>query len=492
MNKLVPLAILFVLSTTILAQPIRLHPKNPHYFLYQSRPTILISSGEHYGAVINTDFNYITYLSTLQKDGLNLTRLFCGAYIENNEAFNITRNTLAPTSGKLLVPWARSEEAGYKGGGNKFDLDSWDQAYFNRLKDFLKTAADKGIIVELTLFSSYYNDGQWQMSPLHYNNNITLTDSISYKKLQTPDNGKLMAYQEAYVRKMVGEVNSFDNIYFEIQNEPWSDHGKLAAVTTDYYSASDLKQAGNEWKKKIELASDASLKWQSRIAAIIQNEEKTFPKKHLISQNYCNFGFPLDAVDPAVSILNFHYALPFAATNNLHWKKAVGFNETGFAGTDHNIYRRQAWRFVMSGGALFNNLDYSFCAGNEDGSNTNIPDHSTGSASLRKELSYLVKCMNRMPLTDMKADNNFIKASPGAFSYGMASSNKSVYLVYLEYYKTIEAELILEKARYKIEWLDTKTGILSEALVVDHRGGALRIGKTTEPGGEAVAIVTKQ
>jgi hypothetical protein len=145
MNKLVPLAILFVLSTTILAQPIRLHPKNPHYFLYQSRPTILISSGEHYGAVINTDFNYITYLSTLQKDGLNLTRLFCGAYIENNEAFNIARNTLAPTSGKLLVPWARSGEAGYKGGGNKFDLDSWDQAYFNRLKDFLKTAADKGI-----------------------------------------------------------------------------------------------------------------------------------------------------------------------------------------------------------------------------------------------------------------------------------------------------------------------------------------------------------
>lgn len=39
--------------------PLRLHPDNPHYFVYQGRPTVLITSGEHYGAVLNLAFDYI-------------------------------------------------------------------------------------------------------------------------------------------------------------------------------------------------------------------------------------------------------------------------------------------------------------------------------------------------------------------------------------------------------------------------------------------------
>ena len=38
--------------------PICLHPDNPHYFLWRGKPTVLITSGEHYGAVM--DFGYAT------------------------------------------------------------------------------------------------------------------------------------------------------------------------------------------------------------------------------------------------------------------------------------------------------------------------------------------------------------------------------------------------------------------------------------------------
>jgi hypothetical protein len=31
------------------AEPIQLHPANPHYYLFNGRPTILITSAEHYG-----------------------------------------------------------------------------------------------------------------------------------------------------------------------------------------------------------------------------------------------------------------------------------------------------------------------------------------------------------------------------------------------------------------------------------------------------------
>src|SRR4030095_16702282 len=61
--------------------PIKLHPENARYFLFRGQPTVLITAGEHYGSVINLDFNYIPYLDTLQDHGFNLTRLFSGAFV---------------------------------------------------------------------------------------------------------------------------------------------------------------------------------------------------------------------------------------------------------------------------------------------------------------------------------------------------------------------------------------------------------------------------
>jgi DNA polymerase III epsilon subunit-like protein len=37
-------------------EPIRLHPENPHYFLFRGKPTVLVTAAEHYGAVINLDW----------------------------------------------------------------------------------------------------------------------------------------------------------------------------------------------------------------------------------------------------------------------------------------------------------------------------------------------------------------------------------------------------------------------------------------------------
>jgi hypothetical protein len=106
-------------------------------FLWQGKPTVLITSAEHYGAVLNLDFDYRKYLDTLAAEGMMLTRTFSGAYVEPEGAFNIARNTLAPLPGRFIAPWARSDQPGYANGGNKFDLSRWDEAYFKRLKDYV-------------------------------------------------------------------------------------------------------------------------------------------------------------------------------------------------------------------------------------------------------------------------------------------------------------------------------------------------------------------
>ncbi len=59
------------IATTALAEESRqaffaLHPDNPHYFLWRGEPTVLVTSGEHYGAVLNLDFDYVAYLDELQ------------------------------------------------------------------------------------------------------------------------------------------------------------------------------------------------------------------------------------------------------------------------------------------------------------------------------------------------------------------------------------------------------------------------------------------
>ena len=86
------------------AVPIALNPDNPHYFQWRGRPTILITSAEHYGAVLNLDFDYRKYLDTLAADGMNYTRVFSGAYVEPEGAFKIARNTLAPRPRTVLLP----------------------------------------------------------------------------------------------------------------------------------------------------------------------------------------------------------------------------------------------------------------------------------------------------------------------------------------------------------------------------------------------------
>jgi hypothetical protein len=138
--------------------PLALHPKNPHYFLFRGKPAILVTSGEHYGAVLNLDFDYRKYLATLAENGLNLTRTFSGAYVEPVGAFKIERNTLAPSASRLICPWARSNTPGYVNGGTRFDLTRWDDAYSRRLKDFVAKADERGIVVELNLFTPMYED----------------------------------------------------------------------------------------------------------------------------------------------------------------------------------------------------------------------------------------------------------------------------------------------------------------------------------------------
>ena len=450
------------------AQAIRLHPANPHYFEYRGRATILVTSGEHYGAVLNPDFDQRTYLRTLARDGLNYTRVFTGSYFEPRGAFGIAKNTLAPEGSRALTPWARSGTPGYAGGGNRFDLQQWDTTYFGRLRDFVRLAGEQGIVVEVTLFSSIYGDAQWRINPLNRANNVNGTDSIALQRVHTLDNGNVWAHQERMVRKIVRELNAFDNVIYEIQNEPWADNHTIAGPLN-----SSLPKWEEEWRNRIELATEASLAWQRRIAAVVRAEEASLPKRHLIAQNYGNFRFPLHAVDSAVSILNFHYAIPEAVDLNHGWDRVVGLDETGFAGSDDATYRRQAWRFMLAGGGSFDNLDYSFTVERPDGTDRNEAPGG-GSPTLRRQLGVLKRFVEGFDFVRMHPDRRVVVRAPGAFREALVNPGRA-YAIYLDGRLTGDLVLDVPAGTYEATWVDVLSGETLTRTRVRHAGGRLTL-----------------
>ena len=426
-------------------KPIGLHPENPHYFLWRGKATVLITSGEHYGAVLNRDFDYQKYLKTLESLGFNLTRTFSGAYCEPVGAFKIENNTLAPAKDRLICPWARSDQPGYANGGNKFDLTKWDPAYFKRLRDFVSEAGKRGVVVELVLFCPFYEDSMWQLSPMNAANNINGIGKMERTEVYTLRYPNLLAVQDAMVRRIVEEMKDFDNLYYEICNEPY-----FGGVT---------------------------LEWQGHIADTITKAEADFKAEHLIAQNIANKYQKIADPNPRVSIFNFHYAKPpNTVTDNYGLNLVIGDDETGFAGSEPKPYRIEGWDFIIAGGAVYDNLDYSFNVGHEDGT-AKINAPGGGGAVLHKQLKILSDFINGFNFIKMRPDDSVIKGGvPDEATAHALVENSRAYAIYINGGSHAQLQVELPKGKYTAEWLNTKTGKTDKDETFDHPGGNRTLG----------------
>ena len=357
--------------------PLSLHPDNPHYFLFRGKPEVLITSAEHYGAVLNLDFDYVPYLEELHSKGLNHTRTFSGTYREVPSSFGITDNTLAPLPNRYIAPWARSSTPGYWDGGNKFDLDRWDEAYFRRLRDFAAQASKRGVVIEMNLFCPLYEEGLWKANPMNEQNNVNGVGRCPLNEVYNLAHDDLTRVQKAVTRKIVETLAKFDNVYYEICNEPW-----FGGVT---------------------------LAWQNEIAETIRETESKLPVRHLISLNVSKQ--KLTNSYPNIDIFNFHYgAPPDVVAQNYGLNKALGDNETGFRGKDDFAYRTEAWDFIIAGGALVSSLDYSFTAKHPGGDFLDYTSPGGGNSTFRKQLGFLKEFIHGFDFIRMAPGDSAIKS----------------------------------------------------------------------------------
>jgi hypothetical protein len=432
-------------------KPLALHPDNPHYFLFRGKPAVLVTSGEHYGAVLNRDFDYVPYLDELQARKFNLTRTFSGVYREIPGSFGIVDNTLAPASGRYLCPWARSDKAGAGDGGNKFDLVKWDADYFARLKDFLAQAGKRGIVVELVLFCTIYDGKLWAVNPMNGLNNVQGIGKVNPFDVYTLRDKALLAAQEALVRKFAAELKDFDNLYYEMCNEPY-----FGGVTAQ---------------------------WTNHMIAVLRDAEKGLPAPHLIAQNIANGTQKIDKPNPHVSLFNFHYATPpDSVALNARLSKAIGDDETGFRGTGDLPYRAEGWDFLMAGGAVYSNLDYSFSCKHPDGTAKLTTSPGGGGPALRKQLQILKEFMDGLDFVSMRPDNGVLKGGRiTALLAGNPPEAKATaraliapgrtYAVYVRGGTQATLDVEMPAGKYRAEWINTKTGAVDKSEDFEHKGG---------------------
>lgn len=308
-------------------EPIRAHPQNPYILEFRGHPTVLRTYADSFSAVIDSAIPDAPYLNVLQRDGMNVTRNWCMGF----------RPDIATTPADFQQPWPRSTINGNALDGlGKWDFSTWNEVFFERLKAFTQAASDRGIVVEFTLFSVFYTDTNWQEGPFHPSNNVQGYGPNNWNDSLRPIDANLLAAQLAAVRRIVRELNGFDNVYYEIMNEPfWNEPG---------------------------VKDDQDVAFHNMMLEAIRNEESGLPNRHLVAHN---FPQNLASISADFDMINEHYpaAVPTttvagaeALLNNHYFRgRILSLDETD---TETALQTRlEAWMFLIGGGGVYDALD---------------------------------------------------------------------------------------------------------------------------------------
>jgi len=472
------LMVLAVLVSTLWSEPVGRYPANPRYLAYQGRPLVLVASDHHYGAVIDLDFDFSKYLEYLADNGMNLTRIYPGGMFEPPDKY-LKGNPLGPLPGRQILPWERSAEPGADPRlaepgqpSFKFDLDRWNPAYFQRLKAFVEKARSLDIIVEVAFFNGMYADC-WPLMALYHGNNVQGVGRYEAEDcglFTTFDarNQDVLRYQKAYVAKITRELNEYDNLIYDLCDEPSLQGRPDGSIVT--------------------LSDDQVAPWLRALAEAFLETERSLPNRHILGQTVQNLSpdlsgepwcdwLPTEYVHPAASAIEKNYRLgkPLIDVESDYF----GFGLSGpYTAED---VRLEGWWFLLGGGAGFIHLNGEFHRGRETGGvttrNTIVP-----------QKRILRDFVDSLKLERMSRFSEFATDPAGAQAAAIADPGHQ-YAFYLFHaaddgkwgahfvarpgkYTTRLTVSGVPKGRYRVEWRDPATGSVRES-VVTWEGGDL-------------------
>ena len=444
---------------TVGTGPLRVSPKNPRYFTDDSSRAIYLT-GSHTWLNLQdgvlTDpppaFDYTTWLDFLVTQNHNFFRLWVWEQakwsVEEPDPYYHSPH-----------PWQRTGPGTALDDKPKFDLYSFNQAYFDRLRQRVIEAGDKGFYVSIMLFNGwspyspkgfFADQNPWTGHPFNKDNNINGIDGDpngdnSGDETHELTVAEITAIQEAYAKKVIDTVNDLDNVLYEISNES---NGGVSNTAWQYHFIDFIHDY--EVGKSKQHPVGMTVQWPNGDNAVLFDSDADW-----ISMNG-GLDNPPESDGSKVIIADTDHLCGICGDRVWVWKS--------FTRGENPLFMDQY------------DDSYKLDGGGYDMNNPN-------DVSLRHNLGYTLTYANRMNLVDMIPRSDLCSTG-----YCLANpiAKGAEYLVYLPNGGSTTVDLSAGSETLKVEWFNPDHGTATSGGNVT--GGSVR--NFTAPfGGDAILYI---
>ena len=221
--------------------PLRVSGVNPRYFVDGAGRVVYLAGDHTWGNlqdIGDTDppprFDYARFLDYLQTYDVRVFRLW--AWEQASKSTEVDGDYyFFPTV------YRRTGPGKAKDGKPRFDLRRFDPVYFERLRERVVAARERGLYVIVMLFDGWSverkgeGDNPWDGHPFNRANNVNGVDGDpagvgSGRATHTLAFSRITRLQEAYVERVIRAVGDQPNVLYEVSNESsrgsmaWQDH----------------------------------------------------------------------------------------------------------------------------------------------------------------------------------------------------------------------------------------------------------------------------
>lgn len=280
------------------AGPLKVSATNPRYFADRTGAAVYLTGSHNWNSLQDsglvgqpaTIFDYDGYLAFMTSHHHNFMRMWS---YEAWESGSTQAGYYSPVPYKLV--------SGTYDQNPVYDLNQFDQSYFDRLRARVMAAQSNGIYVSVMLFQGWSieskgNPGNpWVGHPFNAKNNINgingdLDGDGQGTETHTLANAAVTALQDLFIQKVVDTVNDLDNVLYEVSNE--------------------------------DTASTENTQWQSHVINTLKSYEATKPFQHPVgmtapwplSTNADMYDSPADWVSPITTSSEPYSTSPPPAT----------------------------------------------------------------------------------------------------------------------------------------------------------------------------------
>ena len=213
---------------------VRISHENPYYWSIDGEPTLLIGGSPKdnlYQHIANPDIDIEEALDALVDCGGNYVRHTMQSRVNADDEDFIVQAFGKTTDGR-------------------YDLETWNEEYWDRLDLLFEWTAERGIVVQLTFWDRFdFADHTYptyrEYNPWNPANNVTYTSEETglptewdrhpvalihrFMLAVEDDNTALLPYQERYVEKILEHTLAYDHILYNVSNETrapksWGDY----------------------------------------------------------------------------------------------------------------------------------------------------------------------------------------------------------------------------------------------------------------------------